>query len=79
MHSFDLQVFITSFLSRFAIFFIEMVDVKKEQVCIKFCFKLGTNAAKTHKILQQAFGDDILDHTQSYNWFNEHQFTVTNV
>jgi len=35
-----------------------MVGVKEEQVCIKFCFKLGRNAAKTHKILQQAFGDD---------------------
>jgi hypothetical protein len=56
-----------------------MVDVKEEQVCIKFSVKIGTNAAKTHKILQQAFGDDILGHTQSYNWFNEHQLMKTNV
>jgi len=56
-----------------------MVDVKEEQVCIKFCFKLGRNAAKTHKILQQAFDDDVLGHTQSYDWFNEHQLTMTDV
>ena len=60
-------------------FFIEIVDVKEEQVCIKFCFKLGRNTAKTHKILQQAFGDDVLGHTQSYDWFNKHQLKMTNV
>jgi hypothetical protein len=44
--------------------------VKKQRVCIKFCFKLGKSAAKTHKMLKQAFGDSALDQTQTYDWCN---------
>jgi hypothetical protein len=55
-------------LCRFAIFFpVEMVDVKEQRVCIKFCFKLGKSAAKTHQMIKQAFGDDALGQTQNYD------------
>jgi hypothetical protein len=43
-------------------FFVEMVDVKGQRVCIKFCFKLGKSAAKTHQMIKQAFGNDALGH-----------------
>jgi hypothetical protein len=46
--------------------------VKEEQVYIKVFFKLGRSAAKTHKMLQQAFDDDALAHKQTYDWFNQH-------
>jgi hypothetical protein len=63
---------------------VELVDVEERRVCIKFCFKLGNSAAKTHQMIKQAFGDDALGQTQNYDWFNrfkmaERQLTMTNV
>jgi hypothetical protein len=51
-------------------FFIEMVDMKEQRVCMKFCFKLGKSAAKTHQMLKQAFNDGTLSETQTYDSFN---------
>jgi hypothetical protein len=53
-----------------------MVDVKEQRVCIKFCFKLGKSAAKTQKMLKQAFGDDALGQVQTYDWFKNRQMSV---
>ena len=36
--------------------------------CIKFCFKLRKRAAETHKMLKEAFGDNALGQTQTYEW-----------
>jgi hypothetical protein len=47
-----------------------MVNMKEQRVCIKFCFKLGKSVAKTHQMIKQAFGDDALGETQTYDWFN---------
>jgi hypothetical protein len=47
-----------------------MVDVKEQRIYIKFCLKLGKSAAKTHQMIKQAFGDDALGQTQTYDWFN---------
>jgi hypothetical protein len=47
-------------------FFIEMVDVKEQYVCIKFCLKPAKRTAETHKMLKQASGDDALGQTQTY-------------
>ena len=47
----------------------KMEDVKEQCVCIKFCVKLEKNAAETHKMLKQAFGDNALGVTETYNWF----------
>jgi hypothetical protein len=47
-----------------------MVDVKERCVCIKFCFKLGKSAAKTHQMIKQAFGDEALGQMQTYDCFN---------
>jgi hypothetical protein len=47
-----------------------MVDMKEQHVCIKFQFKLGQSAVKTHKMLKQAFGD-VLGQKQTNVWFNQ--------
>jgi len=46
-----------------------MTDVKEQWIYIKFCFKLGKMAAETHKVHKEAFGDNSLGHTQTYEWF----------
>jgi hypothetical protein len=46
-----------------------MTDVKEKRISIKFCFKLGKTAAETHKMLKEAFGDNALGLTQTYEWF----------
>jgi hypothetical protein len=46
-----------------------MTDVKEQRICIKFCFKLDKMAAETHKMLKEAFGDNVLGLTQTYEWF----------
>jgi len=45
------------FVSFCCFFVIEMVDMKGQHVCIKFCCKSGKSVAKTHLMLKQAFGD----------------------
>ncbi|PNF18540.1 hypothetical protein B7P43_G08515 [Cryptotermes secundus] len=46
-----------------------MADLRKQRVCIKFCFKLGKTTAETHQMLEQAYGDNSLGQTQTYNWY----------
>ncbi|PNF38892.1 hypothetical protein B7P43_G09916 [Cryptotermes secundus] len=46
-----------------------MADLREQRVCIKFCFKLGKTAAETHQMLKQAFGENSLGQTQTYNWY----------
>jgi len=46
-----------------------MTYVKKQRICIKFCFKLGKTASETHRMLKEAFGDNAVDQTQTYEWF----------
>jgi putative heme degradation protein len=58
VHSIDLRIFLILCLRHSAVFFVtEMVDVKEQHVCIKFCCKLGKSVPKTHLMLKQAFGD----------------------
>jgi hypothetical protein len=83
-HSFDLCVFKMSCLYRSVIFSVKVVEVKGQRVHIKFCFKLGKIAAKTHKMLIQVFGDDALGQKQTCDWFKwlkmpDCELTVTNV
>jgi hypothetical protein len=46
-----------------------MTDVKEQQSCIKFCFKLSKMALETQRMLKEAFGDNVLGQTQTYKWF----------
>ena len=47
----------------------KMTDVKEQQICIKFCFKLGKTEAETRRMLREAFGDNSLWQMQTYEWF----------
>jgi hypothetical protein len=46
-----------------------MTAVKEQRVCIKFCFKLGKAVAEAQKMLKEAFGNNALGLTQTYEWF----------
>jgi len=48
---------------------IEVVVVKEQRICIKFCFKLNKTAAETHRMLKEAFGDQALSHARTFEWF----------
>ena len=47
----------------------EMVDVKEQRICIKFCFKLNETAAETNQMLKEAFGEQALNQTRTFEWF----------
>jgi hypothetical protein len=44
-----------------------MTDLRPQRVCKRFCFKLGETAVETHQQLKQAFGDNSLGKTQTYD------------
>jgi truncated hemoglobin YjbI len=46
-----------------------MVDVKKQRIWIKFCFKLNKTAAETHRMLKEAFGEQDLNQARTFEWF----------
>jgi hypothetical protein len=37
-----------------------MADVKVQIICIKLCFKLNKTAAETHRMIKEAFGEQVL-------------------
>jgi hypothetical protein len=45
-----------------------MTDVKEQWICIKFCLKLSKTASETHRMLKEAFGENVLGQTQTYKW-----------
>jgi hypothetical protein len=46
-----------------------MMDQRKDRrVCIKFCANLGKSATETNTMIQQAFRDQILSHTEVFQW-----------
>jgi hypothetical protein len=62
-----LAVFLTPFSWVSAI--IEMSDVKKQRICIKFCFKLNKTVAETHQMLKEAFGKQALSQARTFELF----------
>ena len=46
-----------------------MADLREQRVCIKLCIKLEKTAAEMHQMLKQAFGDNSLGETQTYDWY----------
>ena len=50
-----------------------MTDVKEQEICSQFCFKLCKTAAETHNTLKEAFGDNALGQMQTYEWFKVFQ------
>jgi len=49
---------------------IEVVGVKEQRTCIKFCFELNKTAAETHRMLKEAFGEQALSQGRTFEWFN---------
>jgi hypothetical protein len=45
-----------------------MESVKEQGLSVKFCFKVGKTAAESH-MLREAYGDDSLSQTTTYEWF----------
>jgi len=43
--------------------------MKEQRIWIKFCFRLGKTALETHRMFTEAFGDNALGQTQTYEWF----------
>ena len=62
-----MAVFFTPFSYVSAI--IEMAAVKEQRICMKFCFKLNKNAAETHRMLKEVFGDQALSQARTFEWF----------
>ena len=48
---------------------LKMTDVKEQRICLKFCFKLGKTDSETHRMLIEAFGDNTVGQTETYDWF----------
>jgi len=49
-----------------AIFRVDMTDLKEQNICIKFCFSLKKTAAETHRMLQEAFGDNAMSQNKTF-------------
>jgi len=47
-----------------------MCESTEQHICIKFCFKIGKTATETYQLLQQAYGEDAMGHTQVFHWFH---------
>jgi len=46
-----------------------MCESTEQRICIKFCFKIRKTATETYQLLQQAYGEDAMGHTQVFDWF----------
>jgi len=43
-----------------------MTDFKEQRICIKFCFNLKKTAAETHRMLQEALGDNAMSQSKPF-------------
>jgi hypothetical protein len=49
----------------------EMVGLKEQRICVKFCFKLGKTASEINEMLKTVFGDNAMGRTQTFEWFSQ--------
>jgi hypothetical protein len=47
----------------------KMSDFHEQQICVKFCVKLGKSFMETFEILKAAFGHEALGRNQAYEWW----------
>jgi len=47
---------------------IVMSDRTERRICLRFCFCLGKMATEVHEMLQKAFKEEALSHTQVFEW-----------
>ncbi|UYV63396.1 hypothetical protein LAZ67_2003952 [Cordylochernes scorpioides] len=43
--------------------------IEKQRVCIEFCLKLGKTASESFQMLKQAFKEDALSQSRTFEWF----------
>jgi hypothetical protein len=48
-------------------------------MCVKFCFKVGKTATETQKMLREAYGDDALSQTTTYESFKRFKNAATSM
>lgn len=41
---------------------------EEQRIALKFCYKLGYSASKSYQLLNEAYGDDCLSRSQSFEW-----------
>jgi len=56
-----------------------MTDFKEQRTCIKFCFNLKETAAETHRMLQEAFGDNAMSQRKTFLWYKRFKDGRTSV
>jgi hypothetical protein len=44
----------------------DMTELKEQRICIKFWFNLKQTAAETHRMLQEAFGDNAMSESKAF-------------
>jgi hypothetical protein len=47
-----------------------MTDFHEQRVCVKFCVKLEKTFTETLEMLNQAFGNQSMGRTQTFDWYN---------
>jgi len=57
-----------------------MTDFKEQRINIKFCFNPGGGtAAETHRMLQEAFGDNAMSQSKTILWYERFKDGQTSV
>ena len=56
-----------------------MSDLQEQRVVINFCVKLAKTGKATHEMLVQAYGDDAMSQTLTYEWVSRFQSGRTSV
>ena len=56
-----------------------MCESTEQRNCIKFCFKIGKTATETYQLLQQAYGEYAMGHTQVFDRFNRFKAGRTSI
>jgi hypothetical protein len=46
-----------------------MTETVEQSICIKYCQKLGHSCSETYDMIQKAFGNKAIGHTQVKEWF----------
>jgi transposase len=51
-----------------------MTDFHEQRGCVKFRVKLGKNFTQTLEMLKQAFDNEFMGRTQTYDWFKRFKY-----
>jgi len=56
-----------------------MCESTEQCICIRFCFKIGKTATETYQLLQHAYSECAMGHTQVFDWFRRFKEDRTSV